>query len=170
MEKATIRSEAIFELGERFEDRLDAKTASLNAAKGSVVAFSEASKAIEAILSHVDKDIDEGKIDLEQAKIVKQWISRCHFATVGLGRNAENKVYLAEGQLSAVRELLDTTKKFYEIENAKILRVQEAAEMALHEEHSDAESAEDSKAKKTGRRPSIKSQRQAKAKQDAKNT
>ena len=158
MEKAVVRSAAIFELGEKFEDKLEAKVANINIAKGAAAALSEAQKSIEAISGHVDKDLDDGKIDLEQAKLIKQWIMRCQYTAISLQKSAENKVFIAEGQAQALREIIDQTKKFYDVEQAKIPKEED-----IEEQKAESDANEDSP-KKTGRKPSIKSQRQAKAK------
>lgn len=158
MEKAVVRSAAIFELGEKFEDKLEAKVANINIAKGAAAALSEAQKSIEAIVGHVDKEVDDGKIDLEQAKLIKQWILRCQYTAISLQKSAENKVWIAEGQAQALREIIDQTKKFYDVEQSKIPKEEEASEDSAEV------TAQEDTTKRTGRRPSIKSQRQAKAK------
>lgn len=118
--KAALRAAAVHDLGVRFEDRLEAGTASVASARGAVGAFAEGAKALSALSLKLDDDIEKEIIDLEQAKLVKTWLGRAQAVIENMGRQAENRVLLAEGQLRAWREVLDLTRKTYDLEAAQI--------------------------------------------------
>ncbi len=118
--KAALRAAAVHDLGVRFEDRLEAGTASVASARGAVGAFAEGAKALSALSVKLDDDIEKEVIDLEQAKLVKTWLGRAQAVIENMGRQAENRVLLAEGQLRAWREVLDLTRKTYDLEAAQI--------------------------------------------------
>lgn len=125
MEKAALRASAIFELGERFDDKLERKRSDMSSAKGAVAAFSEAGKSVEGLMVHVDKELEEEKITLEQAKTIKSWMTRCQYAILSLNKKAENQVFIAQGQVAAIIEVIESTKKFYDVESSKIPKIED---------------------------------------------
>ena len=149
-EKAALRASAIFDLGGRFEDALEGAQTRASEARGSVSAFSQGARAAAALEAHVDRDVEEGKLSLEEAKIAKLWLGRSRAALENLGRQAEGLVLMTEGELRAWRATVEISKKTHELELAKVPR----ARLAPLEEVAPA-------APDAGRRPSVKERRLA---------
>ena len=117
-EKGAIRASAIHDLGVRFDDSLDSATARSHESRGAVAAFSAARQSMASLMQHVDRDIDEGKLSIDEATLVKLWLSRALNACEGLFRQSENRVLMCEGELRAIRHVVDITGKTFEIERA----------------------------------------------------
>lgn len=118
--KAALRAAAIHDLGVRLEDKLEAGTAAVATAKGAVGAFAEGARALGALSAKLDEDIEKGDLDLEQAKVVKTWLGRAQAVIENMGRQSENRVLLAEGQLRGWREAIDIVRKTYDLERAQV--------------------------------------------------
>lgn len=128
IEKAEFKALVISEVETEFEEVLVAEEARQHRQEGAAGAFAAASKACLDIQGHVERDIDEGKLDLEVAKHVKLYVSRCAQACEGLMRQAENNVYIASGRVAATARNVDLLKKRRDIEVAKAQRIQREAE------------------------------------------
>lgn len=118
--KAALRATAISELGNRFDDALENSVQQASMARGGAIAIMEGVRVIGLLSQRLDKDIDDDKLDLEQAKMVKSWLDRAANAMENLSKQYENKILLAEGQVRAWKETIGITKKAYELELSKM--------------------------------------------------
>lgn len=118
--KAALRATAISELGNRFDDALEGSVQQASMARGGVGALMEGVRIMGLLHQHLDKDIEEDKLDLEQAKVVKSWLNKASTALENLSKQYENKILLAEGQVRAWKETINITKKAYELELSKM--------------------------------------------------
>jgi hypothetical protein len=73
-----------------------------------------------ALSVHVDKEVDEDKLDLEQAKLVKLWLSRAVQATHNLFLNAQNQVLVTQGKVNGLTSVVALTKKYKDEEEMKV--------------------------------------------------
>jgi hypothetical protein len=159
--KAALRASALHDIGERFEDRLEASSGAVNAARGAVSGLAEGSRAIGSLSRLIDEEIDKGELELETGAVVKKWIARAGAALDNLGKQAENRVLIAEGSLRAWKDAIETTKKAYDLEIARIPKPEEASEPEASEPRDPlADMASEDPPKRT-RKKSIKARRQA---------
>jgi hypothetical protein len=90
------------EIGVRIEDAFEAAKLELAALEGRQAAFLDGSKAAEALLGSVDKDIEESKFDLEAAGHIKKYLSRCANALQNLSVQAANYRLMQQGKLQGL--------------------------------------------------------------------
>ena len=71
------------------------------------IAFKEASKAIEGLFGHIDKDAEEGKVSEEERKLLKAWIKRAvglmDNMALGTVANRTAAIYRAQGMLASMK-------------------------------------------------------------------
>lgn len=121
-EKGEVKVGAANELGCRFDDMLEALLKEGHQWEGAIAALRRAEAAVVALSAHVDKEVDEDKLDLEQAKLVKLWLGRAAQATHNLFLNAQNQVLVAQGKVNGLTAVVAATKK-YSDEQAMQVRV-----------------------------------------------
>lgn len=158
--KAALRASAINDLGNRFDDALENCMQQASMARGGASALIEGVRVIGLLHQHLDKDIDEEKLDLEQAKVVKSWLIKASTALENLSKQYENRILLAEGQVRAWKETVSLTKKAYELELSKMPK--DIEEMQAQADVTNAPEGRKPK-------PPIKARRQG-AEKNAKNT
>jgi hypothetical protein len=126
LDKADVKIAVACDLGARVEDSLEAAKAEVIRQEGSTSAFIQGTKACEALATHVDKDIDEGKFDLECAAHVKRYVERCANAMRNLGAHAEQGRIHALGKVAAYETTVKVVAKYRDEEQQKAMAVREA--------------------------------------------
>lgn len=126
IEKAETKIAVASDIGAKIEDMLDATKKEVGRWEGSVSAFSQASKAIEGLGAHVDKDVEEGLYDLEAAKIVKRYLERAANATKNLGTQAEANRITTLGKVAALDVTVKVVAKYRDDETKKVEEFLEA--------------------------------------------
>lgn len=148
MNKAEIIAGTAHRMGARIEDLFEAAKREVIKHTSQKEAFFKSSKAVEQLLSHVSKDLDEGKLEMEQAKLLKTWLHRAVTVCENMSRNSENLVLVAQGQVKGLETALGTAKQEYETANAKL----EASKQTTEEPNAPADGHPG---------PSLKDERQA---------
>jgi hypothetical protein len=111
-DKAEVKIGTFDEVGNKLDDVLEAMQAEASRMEGAAVAFGKGAEAVAALLQHVDKDTDEGTLDLEVAKHVKRYLDRARVALVNLGMNASNQSFVAKGRVIGLQTSVGVVKKF----------------------------------------------------------
>lgn len=119
-EKGEVKVGAANELGCRFDDMLESLMKEGHQWEGAIAALRKAESAAVALSAHVDKEVDEGKLDLEQSKLVKLWLGRAAQATHNLFLNAQNQVLVTQGKVNGLTSVVALTKKYRDEEEMKV--------------------------------------------------
>lgn len=131
VEKAEVRAGAMHEVGVRMDDLLEAVKADVHRFDGAASGLLQCVKAIEGLLAHVDKDVDEGKYDLEVAKVAKQYIARAVQVAQNLGQQSSNQKILSIGKVQMGEAAVATVKKMHQVETGRaetLARVEQTPE------------------------------------------
>lgn len=126
LEKADIKIAVSCDLGARVEDSMESAKAEVLRQEGSTSALLQAAKACEVLGTHVDKDVDEGKFDLECATHVKRYLERATNALRNLSAHAEQGRVLALGKVNALETTVKIIAKYRDEESAKASAMREA--------------------------------------------
>jgi hypothetical protein len=170
LDKSELKIGVAHELGCRLDDNLEATQKETTRFEGANQALQQVSKAIEGLLPHVDKDIEEGKFGLEAAADIKRYILRAAQVATNLSKVAENNRLIYSGRIQAMEMSVKIVKKFQEDEATKVANFKKAvSEGAIVEEVSGLTPAMGGPRPVTGIRPgmSIKEQRLAEAAAEA---
>jgi hypothetical protein len=136
--KAEIRAGAIFNVGERLDDMLEAAQRDATRFDGKVAGCMEVAESITALLKAVDEDLDSGQIpDLETAALVKKWVSRCFHLSENLARRASNEKMSAAGAVAAMTQAVRLVADMHSREKAQVEQVQELTSQASPEREAD---------------------------------
>jgi len=120
IEKAETKIAVASELGAKIEDILEAAKKEVSRWEGSVSAFSQASKACEALGEHVDRDVTDGVYDLEVAKVVKRYVDRAAQLTKNLMAQAENNRISTVGKVAALDTTVQVVAKYRDEEVGRV--------------------------------------------------
>lgn len=126
LEKAEMRAAGIHDVGVRMDDLLEASRKEVVQCEGASLGLLQAVKAVNDLNPHVDKDVDEGKFDLETAKLIKLYLGRASQATQNLAQNARNQQMIAAGRVQAFETSVAVTKKMYDAESQRAAAIAEA--------------------------------------------
>ena len=111
-------------LGVRFDDMKEAAEKDLHELKGSEKALRAAEKAILALHSHLEKDVEDGLCpgggDLEVVNYVKRYIARAAGALENLAQKSVTMQHVANGKLSAMDTVVKLMKKEHDNEVTKL--------------------------------------------------
>lgn len=118
-EKARFKAHVAHEIGIRLDDSLELAKSETIRWDGVNKGLLQGQKAIEVLLSHVDKDIDEGKYDLQTGAAVKLYVNRAVGVCANLAAVAANQKILAEGRQQMAEENVKLVKKFHDEELRK---------------------------------------------------
>jgi hypothetical protein len=132
IEKAQVKVGTAHEIGCRLDDALEAATKDLYRLEGAAQAFRQAAQSVEGLAKHVDREMDEGKFDLETAKLIKKYVERAHQMMTNLTMQADNNRMAQTGKVSGAEAAVQLVKKFRDDEErkAEALRVALAARAA----------------------------------------
>lgn len=119
IDKSEIKMGTAHDIGALVDDMLEAANRDVFRSDGALTALSIAAKGLESIFVHVNKDVDDGKYDLEVAKTVKTYIQRCLGSVTSLLTNAEIQKIRSQGKIEAFQAAVKATKLVYDQEKAK---------------------------------------------------
>lgn len=88
--KSEMKQAITHDIGVRVEDAMEVAKRELAVLEGRQAAFADGAKAVEALLGHVDKDVEAGTYDLLVADHVKRYIQRGAQALINLAQQAAN--------------------------------------------------------------------------------
>lgn len=136
--KSEIRASVLNDLGSRIEDVLEAARKEFASFQGGKQALVLGRQKIEAHMGLVDKDVEAGRLDLQQASLVKKYMTQCSHILENLAIQVEVQGYQAQGKILATEGLVKMTKSLLDQEKAKIeaTSVAEAAPTDAVEEDS----------------------------------
>lgn len=127
LDKSDLKILTAHELGCRLDDYLDANTKDMYRLEGGVTALRAASLSLDGLMKVVDKEMDEGKFDLEQAAHIKKFVQRAAQMVLNLALQHENNRIAQTGRVAALDGAVSIARKFKEEESKKV----EALRLAL---------------------------------------
>lgn len=122
--KSELKQLITHEIGVRVDDALEAAKKDLAIFEGRQVAFADGSKAAEALLTFVDKDVEEGKFDLHVAEHVKRYLTRCSNALQNLSQQAAQHRMAQTGKVSGLDHTVKLLQNIIEDEKKKASQLQ----------------------------------------------
>jgi hypothetical protein len=118
--KSELKQLVTHEIGVRVEDSLESAKRDLHALEGRVTAFTDGAKTVEAMLAHVDKDIEEGKMDLPTAEHAKRYLVRSVNALTNLAQQAVNYRIAQAGKVAGIEGTMVMLKNMIDSEKTKV--------------------------------------------------
>ena len=107
-------------IGVRLDDQLEAAEAELLRCEGAVGGIAQTREKMEGLLGHVDKDVDEGKLDLEQAALAKKHVTRCLNLAEHMRTMADAQLLRARGAVAQADRAVKLIKSEYEAAKARL--------------------------------------------------
>ena len=114
--KTELKQLVTHEIGVRVEDSFEEAKRGLAIFEGRQIAMLDGAKAVEQLLSLVDADVTEGKMDLPMAEIVKRYVSRAANALHTLAQQAANLRMAQTGKVTGIEQTMNLLKKMVEAE------------------------------------------------------
>ena len=130
--KHEVKALTYHEIGMRLDDQLDAAKSEQSGFEGAKQAFQVATKRVEDLTSHIDKEVKDGTLDLEQSTLAKRWVLRAVNIVSNLAIQSEVQLYQAQGKVMALNQAVKHAKTMYDQEKARLDEAI-AAEKALSE-------------------------------------
>lgn len=163
--KSELKQMITHEIGVRVEDAMDAAKTELAVLEGRQAAFLDGSKAVEALMGAVDKDVETEKYGLEVAEVAKRYLSRAVNALQNLSVQASQFRIAQTGKVQGFDHTVKLLANIVASEKAKIAELQAQGAAAEGSTESAPENLRD---RPVGLRSvSIKAQRQAEAAAEA---
>lgn len=168
--KQELKMGILHEQGVKMDDQLEAAHKRQAGHDGAKQALRMIAKNVSGLATLVDKDMDEGKIPVEEpalvAKYVKLMIDRAVQMALAAAQHQENLQLSASGEISAYQGMVEAIKKEILAEQAKEAALQQAiaSGVAVVEEDASVSQADGAASgRPTGVRPgaSIAAQRRA---------
>lgn len=114
--KHEIKALTYHEVGSKLDDQLEAAQREQSGFDGAKQALTSAKTLVEGLTAHVDKDLKDGTLDIEQATLAKRWVLRSAGVIQNLGIQAEVQNYQAQGKVLALRQAVKVTNSLYTTE------------------------------------------------------
>lgn len=127
--KHEVKTHTFHEIGMKLDDMLEASKRDQARMDGAKQALLHARNKVEELTKHVDKDVLDSLLDLEQASLVKKYIVRAVGVLSNLALQSEVQYHQTQGQVVALEKTVAMTKNLYDAERVKL-------EAALEEEAS----------------------------------
>lgn len=121
LEKTKLRSAAMNEVGNRLDDVLEATKSEMHRAEGGMATATKALERSLQLTTLVDKDLDDGLIDIEGAKLAKGYLARVQSAMKSLVLEEEKRRNVAQGMVMGLDRAVKETKTMLDREDAKIV-------------------------------------------------
>ncbi len=123
MDKGELKAAVVHEVGVKVDDMLESAKAESAKHTGANVALLAAAKKVAELAQHVDKDLEEGKLnDLEPhlvAQAVKKYITRCEGVLHNLAEVSARAKLTSEGRIQMAELIVGNLKKVHDAELAK---------------------------------------------------
>lgn len=133
-DKAEIKMGTANEIGSDLDDILERLEKSLYALEGADRMLGQVTKNIEALMEHVDLDMSEGKLEIQEpmlvAKVIKDYIKKAAGVAVSLGEANRANRFRTQGKIEATKVAIETVKKLYDAEKSKAQRMLEVLKQA----------------------------------------
>jgi len=128
--KSELKQLVTQEVGVRVEDALEGAKNDLFVLEGRQAGFFEGAKVAEALLGFVDKDLNEGVLELAVAAEVKKYVLRCVHALNNAGQNASNLRIEQNGKVKALTQTVSMLSEMIEKEKSKAAAILAAEAVA----------------------------------------
>lgn len=119
VEKSELRASAVHDLGARLDDGLEKVVAEKHEAAGAATAHNAAVDDITVLKLKVKEEIDAGKLDLDQAKLVIDGLERAAVACKNLRTQASARMIKAEGVELGMKAAIEMASQAHTQELAK---------------------------------------------------
>lgn len=130
--KAQVRVAVTNDIGADLDDQLEHAQREVHQQEGAKAAFATAKSAIEQLLNHLKKDIEDGKYSLEQGSEISKWIQRASAICESLGVSATNTLIAKSGAYEQNKRLVDLIRKRMDSETAKLRELELLARAQQH--------------------------------------
>lgn len=118
--KSELRAAAMYEMGVKLDDQLESARVDEHRAEGAISALLRVQTRLEQLALGVDKDVDEGKFDIEVSKLLKTTLSRS-MTIVGITVKEEADARLrSQGGVAGLTRAIEAAKSMVEAERRKI--------------------------------------------------
>lgn len=124
--KSEVKVATLHEMGVKLDNILEAAEREMYQHEGGKQALAGAKKRVEQHLALVDRDVQEGKLDLEQASLIKKWVAQCVHIVENLGIQAEVQGYQAQGKVLNAKHVVAVAKAMFDREKAQLSALAEA--------------------------------------------
>ena len=157
--KAEVKILTTREIGNNVEDMCEAAEKAVHEYKGAEDGIKQSAKALTTLHAHIDKDIEEGKLDevvgepLKVAEYAKKYVTRCMGLLDNLATRAEYQKYKAQGKAEGLRSAVDSIKKVHDAEEIKLKNYVLAVEQAIEDGQSPEEVGRPSPQREPNGRP-----------------
>lgn len=139
MLKSEVKIGAVHEIGCRLDDNLESITKDLYRAEGTASVWSQVLSTVESLNRNVDKEIDDGKIDLGTATNIRRYLSQLLNIASASTKQAEQNKAATSGKVQALQMAIQITKKYKDEELAKLQVLQTAIEKGFVKRTDDGE-------------------------------
>ena len=121
-QKTELRKAAIHEVGTRLDDALEASRADQHRMEGGLKAAQVAFERVGQFIGTINGDMDSGKLDIVQAKMVKGYLARLQAQMAELVTSTERRMHVAAGAVLGMERAVREAKSAYDREAAKVER------------------------------------------------
>jgi hypothetical protein len=119
VEKSELRASAVHDLGARLDDGLEKVLAEKHEAVGAAAAHNAAVDDITVLKLKVKDEIEAGKLDLDQAKLVLDGLERAAVACRNLRTQASARMLKADGAVVGMKVAIEMASQAHTQELAK---------------------------------------------------
>lgn len=119
LDKSAVKIGTAHEIGCRLDDMLEESQKEVLRLEGSVAGLGKGLKAVTDLSTHLKKDLDEGKYDLEQVNEIQKWLDRAQQVLTNLGKHYQVLQVNQTGRTQAFEITVKTVKKFKDDEDSK---------------------------------------------------
>lgn len=124
--KSELKMLVTHEVGVRVDDSLEVAKKDLAMLEGRQTGFADGAKAVETLLTHVDKDVTEEKLDVDTATKVKLYVTRAVHALNNLAQQVSNQRIAQTGKVQGLEQTVALLKNMVDAERAKTEALQTA--------------------------------------------
>lgn len=126
--KAQIRVAVTNDIGSDLDDQLEQARREVQQQEGAKVAYATAQKHVEQLLVHMQREIEDGKLDLESGALVSKWVQKAAGVCDSLGVQAQQLWLVRTGAVSQNERLLGLLKKRMDTEKARLQELLQVAQ------------------------------------------
>jgi len=117
--KSELKQLVTHEIGVRVEDAHEAAKRELAVLEGRQAAFADGAKAMEALVGFMNKEVEEGKLELPLADAARRWVTRGGHALLNLSKQAEIHRSEQTGKVRGLEQTVALLKNMLDAEKAK---------------------------------------------------
>jgi hypothetical protein len=139
IEKSELKIGAAHEIGCRLDDFLEEAVRDLHRLEGSISMIKRVSVVVEELFKSIDVEAGQERLRVDEAILLKKHFSRLKGVIDTMSSQAEGNRMAQTGKVAAVTSAVEITKKYKDVEEAKLRPVYEVAgaqEKTVEEEKS----------------------------------